>query len=272
MSRKVNKKQCDKCGEYFHPGAIWRHKKYCGNIKRIKIITIEENWKQENGKYKCPFCEKEYCSKGICTHIWKNHTEEGKKQNPNIGYKEGRIVWNKGLTKETNEIVKKYSETLTHIPSSKKGKKFEEIYGEERAALMKKTITERQLKKYQNVEERKYLRDIGKKGGYGKKGYTNKGTYYASNFEKQCFEYLENNNILFEAHKYIPNSSKVSDIYLIEKDLWIELDGINREKKKEWLGKDYDYWLNKLKIYKEQNLSYKIIYKLEELKNIILPV
>jgi hypothetical protein len=104
------------------------------------------------------------------------------------------------------------------------------------------------------------LRDIGRKGGYGKKGYTQKGTHYESNLEKQCFEYLEEKNIKFEAHKHIPNSSKVSDVYLNDLDLWIELDGINREKRKEWLGQDYQYWIEKLKIYKLEKLNYKIFY------------
>jgi len=118
---------------------------------------------------------------------------------------------------------------------------------------------------YKNEEKRKHLRDIGRKGGFGTKGKTKNGTQYQSKIEKQCFEWLEENNIKFEAHKYIPNSSKISDIYLMEKNLWIEIDGINREKKKKWLGQDYNYWLNKLEIYKQNNLQYKIVYTLEEL-------
>lgn len=118
------------------------------------------------------------------------------------------------------------------------------------------------LKKvYKNPGKRKRLRDIGRKGGFGKKGYTDSGTYYESLFEKEAFEYLEEKNIAFEAHKPIPNSSKVSDVYLPGKNLWIELDGIDREKKKEWLGLDYGYWLDKLKLYKDLNLKYLIITK-----------
>lgn len=119
---------------------------------------------------------------------------------------------------------------------------------------------------YSSLDARKRLRDIGRKGGFGLNGHTNKGTWYQSKLEKQCFEYLEENSIKFEAHKEIPNSSKVSDIYINDLDLWVELDGINREKKKQWLGKDYDYWLDKLKIYETNKLQYKIIYSLDELK------
>jgi len=120
----------------------------------------------------------------------------------------------------------------------------------------------------ESIEYKKRLRDIGRKGGFGKRGKTVNNTRYDSIIEKTCFEWLEENKIKFEAHKHIPNSSKISDIYLIEKDLWIEIDGINREKKKEWLGKDYNYWLDKLKIYEKQHLTYKICYNLQDLQNL----
>lgn len=62
---------------------------------------------------KCTHCGKEYCKNGIGTHIWKNHTEEGIKHNPNIGLLFNRQIWNKGLTKETSESVRKSGETYT---------------------------------------------------------------------------------------------------------------------------------------------------------------
>jgi hypothetical protein len=44
-----------------------------------------------------------YNKHGIKGHIWRKHTEEGQKFNPNKGYSTGtRVVWNKGLTKETD--------------------------------------------------------------------------------------------------------------------------------------------------------------------------
>ena len=120
-----------------------------------------------------------------------------------------------------------------------------------------------------SITERIRLGIIGKKGGFGNKGYTLNNTYYASNLEKQCFEYLESNNIIFEAHKHIPNSSKISDVFLPSKNLWIEIDGINRELRKKWLGCNYDKWIEKLQLYKNNNLNYKIIYNLNEFKQIV---
>ena len=81
---------------------------------------------------------------------------------------------------------------------------------------------------------------------------------------KEVFNFLEEKNEIFIPHKNIPNSSKISDIYLNKFDLWIELDGINREKKKEWLKKDYEYWKEKLDIYHKQKLNLKIVYSFKE--------
>ena len=112
----------------------------------------------------------------------------------------------------------------------------------------KKNISDVRKKICSNPIERERLRDIGKKGGFGKKGRTEKGIHYQSLFEKKVFEFLDEKNITYIPHKNIPNSSKISDVYLTDLDLWVELDGIDREKRKKWIGKDYDYWLDKLEI------------------------
>lgn len=68
---------------------------------------------KETDKYICPYCGKEYAKNGIGHHIWRKHTEEGQKFDPNKGYKtKNRKAWNKGLTKETDERVRKSWETL----------------------------------------------------------------------------------------------------------------------------------------------------------------
>ena len=124
-------------------------------------------------------------------------------------------------------------------------------------------------KRCSTPEGRERMKIIGRKGGFGTKGYTKLGIYYQSNFEKNAFEYLENNNIKFEPHKPIPNSSKISDVFLPKINLWIELDGIDREKRKMWLGKDYDYWIEKLQIYKNNNLNYIVFKSMFEFENYI---
>jgi hypothetical protein len=130
---------------------------------------------------------------------------------------------------------------------------------------MTKTTKER----CSSEEEKIRLRDIGRMGGFGKKGYTKNNVYYESSMEKRCFEFLDDEKINYEPHKPIPNSSKVSDIFLVDFNLWVELDGINREKRKKWLKENYDYWLEKLKIYESEKLNYKIFYNFNDFKEYI---
>ena len=120
-----------------------------------------------------------------------------------------------------------------------------------------------------SLGEKIRMREIGRNGGFGSRGYTQNGNYYQSNLEKECFEYLESKNILFIPHKNIPNSAKISDLYFPNIDLWIEIDGINREKRKKWLKKNYEYWLEKLDLYKSQNLNYSIIYSITDLIDLL---
>lgn len=70
---------------------------------------------------KCEICGKEYSRKGIGTHIWRSHGE-GKNHDPNKGYKESREIWNKGLSKETNDSVKSQSNKIKGRESTFKGK------------------------------------------------------------------------------------------------------------------------------------------------------
>ena len=154
----------------------------------------------------------------------------------------------------TNKISSKYCSKTC------KGKSI--IFSEE-TRLKMSIITK---KRCENIEERLRLRDIGRKGGFGKKGYTESGIFYQSGLEKLCFEYLESLELIFETHKYLPNSSKISDVFIPELNLWIEIDGINREKRKEWLKENYTYWLEKIDEYRDKNLNLLIDISLDELK------
>lgn len=132
----------------------------------------------------------------------------------------------------------------------------------------RKIITDANVNRCKSSVERKRLRDIGRKGGFGEKGYTKSGIYFQSSLERKIFEWLDEIGIKYTPHKPIPNSSKVSDIYFENKNLWIEIDGINREKKQKWLKKEYKYWQDKLNIYKRENLQHKIVYSLKDLQQI----
>jgi very-short-patch-repair endonuclease len=65
---------------------------------------------------KCEFCGKEYSIKGIGSHVWRNHGQ-GVDWSPTP---KGKPPWNKGLSKETDDRVKRESQKVSE---SLKGKK-----------------------------------------------------------------------------------------------------------------------------------------------------
>ena len=58
-------------------------------------------------KKECLFCRKEYLIK-----IWKRNTSKYCSWNCKINSQKGRISWSKGLTKESDSRVRKFSESL----------------------------------------------------------------------------------------------------------------------------------------------------------------
>lgn len=62
---------------------------------------------------KCPHCDRFFSIKGIGTHMWRKHGN-GINHKSNKPYNEGRFAWNKGLTKDTDERVKKFGETYSN--------------------------------------------------------------------------------------------------------------------------------------------------------------
>jgi very-short-patch-repair endonuclease len=108
--------KCDKCSKEIDSSNFNRHYKACEGHK--ERFTINENWKQLNGKYKCPYCSNQYSKMGIINHILYKHKGKQKKLKNNFKkylerIKNGEINhWAKGETKETNKFIKKQSEKL----------------------------------------------------------------------------------------------------------------------------------------------------------------
>lgn len=113
----TTKKQCPKCGREITIINFNKHFKVCNKYKKQtnkEVLEIASKCIIKDNKYICPICNKEYSKKGIFTHIWRKHTKEGLEFDPNKSYEKGtKVVWNKGLTKETDERVKKCSETYS---------------------------------------------------------------------------------------------------------------------------------------------------------------
>ena len=111
------KKKCNNCNKYISIANFNKHYKSCINEKRRirdkDTLELISKCIIHNDKYICPICNKEYSKMGIGTHIWRMHTESGIKfkNHCNDGYKNGtRVTWNKGLTKYTDERVKRIGE------------------------------------------------------------------------------------------------------------------------------------------------------------------
>ncbi|MBO4736457.1 MAG: hypothetical protein J5614_08700 [Paludibacteraceae bacterium] len=60
----------------------------------------------------CPHCGESFSKKGIGSHIWRVHGD-GQHFNPGKCYTDGtKQVWNKGLTRETDQTVDRISNSL----------------------------------------------------------------------------------------------------------------------------------------------------------------
>jgi len=76
-----------------------------------KKIIVNEKWKQNNGKYQCPICKKEYTKKGIITHIYRSHTNKkfftgGHGHYKNIEYKKKMSqIKNKMLDEKNGKYI-----------------------------------------------------------------------------------------------------------------------------------------------------------------------
>lgn len=210
---KRNKKLCDKCGKEISLSNFKRHYDSCNNKQPHK--KINESWKQENGLYKCPHCEKEYKKTGIATHIWRIHTEEGKKFSTNNGFKNGRVIWNKGLTKETDERIKKQS--ITYTKRIKSGEIIPHQKGKSLSPECKKHLSKKLIIYLQEYPDRvPYIINHSSKMSYP---------------EKIMYDALEMSSIKGWVYKY-RNSIYEYDFALPELKIDIEVDGSTHNSEK----------------------------------------
>lgn len=196
---------------------------------------------------RCSFCEKMFSKKGIGTHIWRKHGNGiNHETNSNIGYKNGRVVWNKGLTKESSESIKNSSLTF------KKNFLNGEINFKGRK-LSKETIQKLKINSG----------GIRKGAGRGKKGWY-KNYWCDSSWELAYVIYNLDHNIKFErnrkyfeyvykneTHKYYPD--------FIEGNKYVEIKGyesiVTKLKKEAMKNENYEL-INASKI--EKYLKYTI--------------
>jgi len=172
-------------------------------------------------KITCPYCNNEYSIRGIHLHIWKKHTDEGKKQNPNIGYEIGtRIVWNKN-----KQLSKEHKYNISKSLKGKPGRKLSE-------------------------QEKQHLSEVRIeliKNGKVKRWNTISGNSYP---EKYFAQVLLNEGIKFEKQYHINDGKRnyFLDFYLEDK-IDLEIDGTQHQNKDRIISdKRRDKFVNSLGI------------------------
>lgn len=111
MNSKI---KCDKCGYEFSKYGYKNHYRSCkGKLERSRDIKsnkidYKEFYNEDIDMYICPFCEKKLTKYGVHNHI------PSCVKNPNPiknNRKKGHRAWNKGLTKNTDNRVKRGADT-----------------------------------------------------------------------------------------------------------------------------------------------------------------
>lgn len=209
---------CKHCGKLITKNNIERHENSClKNQEESQRKAVLEEWITPEGKYKCPYCGKEYTKNGIGTHIWRSHTEAGKKQDPNIGYKTGdRQAWNKGLTKDSDYRIKLQGEAFSK--GYRDGK-----YPNLGFANPNFVPTEKM------IEARKHYGGYRPGAGRSKKTrYTdsfNNSVLLQSSFELRCAQILDSMSIRWirpEALYYDGNRRYYGDFYLVDYNVYLD--------------------------------------------------
>jgi hypothetical protein len=219
---------CPDCGKSITINNLKNHQnsKVCQQTKNgtlSKSIPIDESWKNQNGLYSCPYCNKEYARTGISMHIWRNHGAGINFTACNAGYGNGRVVWNKGLTNKTDDRVKRNSEAMskTYQKQLSEGTYVKKIMGE---------------KARQELSERQSLCNSGGKS----KWFEIDGTFVQGTWERDCV--LKFNEFSLEWKKVkkemMVKFEMDNRIRNYTPDIFLPTLGITLEIKGYWWGND----------------------------------
>jgi hypothetical protein len=197
------------------------------------INKYMEQYYQLNNKWICKECQREFNSRQATTsHIYRTHT------NPGVsfgGHQVGKPAWNKGLT----GVQVPWN---IGLPSPNKGKKLEEIVGEEKAAIIKKN-TSRRMSVKNNGGRSKWYEVAGQKC---------QGTWernVALKFEELGIEWkkLKTNRDVLEYVMDDKVRCYTPDFFLPAYNVFLEVKG-------HWWGRDREKMDIVLKTYPDKNI------------------
>lgn len=126
QKRSSNRIVCGECGKDVPK---YQFNKHVGSKQCLKIKQFDKNFYSNNiiegdNCFICGICSKSYNTKhGLISHISQIHDEKNLNK---IRISKKRVAWNKGLTKETSDIIANYAEALSKSQKGKKGKKHTE--------------------------------------------------------------------------------------------------------------------------------------------------
>jgi len=215
--------ECPECDSLISEAQFEKHKnsKACQNGGKFETLReggwrnyndgsfyVKEEWKIGDDQYKCPECSDVFSKRGICTHIWRKHTEEGQNFIGHEWAKE-RGPWNKGLTKKDHPSLKKAAQKLskryTENPES------HPFYGGSHTEEFKEKMSKHMSKFYEENPEKHPNRVLA--GNRSEMTYPEK--LVANELEEKDINFEHNKRVL----KYYP------DFLLKDYGLIIEVDG-----------------------------------------------
>lgn len=224
-SVKDKKVKCPECGDEVSEKQLERHK----GSEICQSTSLEEKFeKVGENQYKCAECDEVYSNKGIGTHYWRKHTEEGQNfenehitDNSNLLDENGE-VWSKGLTKEDHPSIQKQAEKLSEMYSE--DPKNHPMYGQSHTEEFKEWKSEQMSEFYEENPEKHPNRVLA--GNRSEMTYPEK--LVSEKLKELGYEFVHNKKIL----KYYP------DFLLTEHDVIIEVDGERWHSSEE--QKEYD--------------------------------
>jgi hypothetical protein len=233
MKRK--KLICKKCNKLIDSSNFIRHSNSCKGID--KKLRVKEEWKQENGKYLCIFCKKEYTKMGIISHILIKHL--------------GHTIHNN--LKKYNEDVKKgkIKSKNQYILAKEQGKKWimpPEAIEKQRLKHIGKHLS-KEHKEILSLKRSKAIEELGRGGFKHIKWYKitniqNQEFIVRGKWELKVANLLNANNIVWIRKIYLKYEDEkgvlktyTPDFYLLNYNKYIEVKGYFSVKDKQKIEK-----------------------------------
>lgn len=255
---------CSKCGRVINKkGPLTLHENKCnGTNNQPSFKASDVSRLLEDNTFQCLSCNECFATKhSFVSHYWLHHSEKGNRHLEKILdtvdklHKDriGKIPWNKGLTKETDQRIDKSAKLIKSkfergiIKPSQLGRKMTIEHKEKLSHARSSFLATKGSGGYSTVGWYEYVTLNGNK-------YTLRGTW-----EVKVAEWLDKNGVGWSKDmllKYSKDNIKrtyVPDFYVASKNTVLEVKGYFSDKDKD-----------KMKLVSEQHTEIKFVMLFEE--------